>query len=243
LERFAQFFEWSIFEVSTEHSGYPSHACTDAQCVCCSRYDRFPCDTLGLDVHRSAGVFPGRGNVIWRDWYTHDIVDMVPGDSTTLTAPLGHINVHGVCKLFLLCITLTGISVRDGAAILLHAQPAYTTEETRNGPYSLLVSLTKDGDAFGTAYIDDGESYPLGPSKALIITVRTGSLQIQGQGDFYVRQKLENITVLGVGLKPNSVVIQGKGTFAGWQYFDGQQKLVLSRVDADLNVAVKVAWY
>src|ERR1700733_4006377 len=81
------------------------------------------------------GIFPGRGNVVWRDWYTHDIVEYTSGVAMTLTAPLGHINVH----------------VRDGSAILLHAVPAYTIEETQQGPFSLLVSLSADSQAFGTA--------------------------------------------------------------------------------------------
>jgi hypothetical protein len=96
-----------------------------------------------------AGVFPGRGRSVWRDWYTHEVVDAAPGANVTLAAPLGHINVH----------------VRDGAAILLHAAPAYTVAETRRGPFELLVTQAADGVAMGEAYVDDGESVPPTPSK------------------------------------------------------------------------------
>ena len=49
--------------------------------------------------------------------------------------------------------------IRDGSALLLHAAPAYTIHDTRAGPYSLLVSQAADGYAFGTAYLDDGETF------------------------------------------------------------------------------------
>jgi alpha-glucosidase len=137
---------------------------------------------------------------------------------------------------------LTSIPVRDGAALLLHAKPAYTTKESRDGPYSLLVSLTKDSHAFGTAYIDDGESFPPGPSRTLTITARSGSLEIFGMGEFHVKQRLQDIKLLGVRQKPAAVFIQGKGSIAGWQYVEAQEKLVLSGVNEDLNEVVKVVW-
>ena len=73
------------------------------------------------------------------------------GGNTTLDAPLSHINVH----------------IGDNSALLLHQEPGYTTYETREGPYALLVSLNVAGTAFGTAYVDDGISFPPGPSLCL----------------------------------------------------------------------------
>ncbi len=118
--------------------------------------------TVGYDfllIKYYLGIFPGRGQVIWRDWYTQERVNASIGTNTTLDAPLGHINVH----------------IRDGAALLLHSSPAYTVEETRQGPFSLLVSLSSAGEAFGTAFLDDGVSFPPGPSTTVTFNVRTAS--------------------------------------------------------------------
>lgn len=168
---------------------------------------------------------PGRGTVIWRDWYTHDVVTNTPGQQTTFAAPLSHINVH----------------VRDGSIILLHAKPGYTIAETRQGPYSLLVSQSSKGLAFGTAYIDDGISNPPGPNRILKFSSTPKEVVISVQGDFRVEQKLTDITVLGVGSKPASVLINGQKV-ANWTYAQQQNKLVVAQVDADLNVPFSLKW-
>ena len=148
----------------------------------------------------------------------------MPGVNTTLPAPLGHINVH----------------IRDGSAILLHSKPAYTIEETRQGPYSLLVSLSADGKAFGTAFVDDGVSNPLGPIKILSFMSEKGRLQIQPEGSFNIEQRLQDITILGVR-KPKEVTYQGK-LMKTWIYLAAQEKLVLNEIDKDLNVPILFAW-
>lgn len=172
-----------------------------------------------------AGIFPGRNRVIWRDWHTHEVVDTKPGAYTTLAAPLGHINVH----------------IRDGSAILLHAQPAYTVEETRRGPFSLLVFQSFDGHAFGTAFLDDGISSPPGPSKTLTFISSSGRLQIQARGPFDVAQKLQEITVLGVASKPAQVILQGR-KINSWVYTGATQKLVVNEINEDLNGPVSLVW-
>jgi alpha-glucosidase (family GH31 glycosyl hydrolase) len=96
--------------------------------------------------------------VPWRDWYTHAVVNAT-GQSTTPDAPISHINVH----------------IQDNSALLLYQEPGYTIYEIREGFYSLLVSLNTAGTAFGTAYVDDGISFPPGPSRSL--TFQAGLLQ------------------------------------------------------------------
>ncbi|KAH9885232.1 glycosyl hydrolases family 31-domain-containing protein [Cubamyces lactineus] len=141
------------------------------------------------------GIFPGCGRNIGRDWYTHSVVDTTAGANSTLDAPLGHINVY----------------IRDGSAMLLHAQPDYTTAETRAGPYSLLVSQASDGYAFGTAYVDDGESVPPTPHMTLTFRARKGKLTIAAVGNYDVEQKLEIVTVLGArSRQPREVKLNGK---------------------------------
>ena len=145
------------------------------------------------------------------------------GVNTTLRAPLGTINVH----------------VRDGSAILLHSQPAYTIEETRQGPYSLLVSQAADGYAFGTAYIDDGETVPPTPNSTLTFKAREGELTVAHHGTFEITQKLDTITVLGVK-RPASVKLNG--ALIKSQYIEAQQKLVVQGLSIDLNNPVALTW-
>ncbi|TFK33736.1 glycosyl hydrolases family 31-domain-containing protein [Crucibulum laeve] len=180
---------------------------------------------LSPNVSTVDGIFPGRGKVVWRDWYTHEAVKASAGIPTTLSAPLGHINVH----------------IRDGSAILLHAKPAYTIEETRQGPYSLLVSASSDGKAFGTAYIDDGISNPPSASKVLTFSASKKQIEISAKGAFDVKQKLQDITVLGVSSKPSSVTLNGK-KITSWTYTSGTTQLVATVSGANLNRPLTLKW-
>ncbi|KAF9451452.1 glycoside hydrolase family 31 protein [Macrolepiota fuliginosa MF-IS2] len=179
---------------------------------------------LHPNVSTVDGIFPGRGKVVWRDWYTHEVVNASAGQPTTLSAPLGHINVH----------------IREGAALLLHSAPAYTIEETRQGPYTLLVSLSSDFRAFGSAYVDDGDSYPPGPHRTLTFTSARGELRLSSHGAFKIAQKLHNITILGVPTRPHTVTLGGT-TAEGWTYDATLNKLVV-KVNVDLNTQTTLNW-
>jgi len=183
---------------------------------------------LTPNVSTVDGIFPGRGSVIWRDWFTHDIVNAsTNGTNTTLSAPLGHINVH----------------VRDGSAILLHSKPAYTTFETRQGPFSLLISQAADGSAFGSAYIDDGESIPPTPNATLTFQATKDSVIIHSKGSFHIEQKLDTLTILGISSKPNGVSVGGKSVKSdNWTFAAAQQKLVLGDLTLDLNQDSTISW-
>lgn len=181
---------------------------------------------LQPNVSTVDGIFPGRGQVTWRDWYTHDAVEAgSAGQPIKLSSPLGHINVH----------------IRDGSAIFLHSAPGYTIEETRQGPYSLLVSLNAAGTAYGTVYIDDGLSNPPGPSKKLTVTVTDSQVRVSVQGDFKITQKLEDVTVLGVSKKPTLVTVNGVKMIE-WTYAPLQAKLTVPGVGTDLNRPLSVKW-
>jgi len=191
---------------------------------------------LDPNTTQVTGVLPGRGSVIWRDWYTHDVVDTTAGQPVvTFAAPLSHINVH----------------VRDGSIILLHAKPGYTIQETRQGPYSLLVSLTSKGLASGTAYIDDGISNPPGPHRILKFSSSFNQVMIvddagsnnnnNNHHHFKVEQKLMDVTILGVDSKPSSVWLNGHKV-EDWTYAEEQRRLVALEIDADLNVPLRLKW-
>ena len=170
-------------------------------------------------------MFPGRGSVIWRDWYTHAVVDATPGGNTTLDAPISHINVH----------------IRDNSALLLHQQPAYTIAETRAGPYSLLVSLSAAGTAVGTAYIDDGISPPPTLNRTVTFDVADGVLSIKTDGSYVVEPKLNLITILGAE-EPCTVVVQGREV-TEWDYSASMEELVLYDLAIDLGEETYVVWH
>ncbi|KAJ7191329.1 glycosyl hydrolases family 31-domain-containing protein [Mycena pura] len=181
---------------------------------------------LTSNVSTVDGIFPGRGKTIWRDWYTHDVINATVGANTTLSAPLGHINVH----------------IRDGAALLLHASPAYTVEETRQGPFALLVAQSRDGSAFGTAYIDDGLSDPPGPSTTVTFQARKNGVTIAtSHKAFEVVQKLVQVTILGVETKPTSVSVGGTAV-REVTYNTAQQELILTGLTIDLNEGTTISW-
>ena len=163
------------------------------------------------------GIFPGRGTVIWRDWWTHAVVDAAAGANTTLSAPISHINVH----------------IRDSSILLLHQEPAYTIYETRQGPYSLLVSLNAGGAASGDAYVDDGESYPPGAHRILHFCSGDGNLEIRGNGGYSIDQKLETITILGVQ-QPTTVALNSNKV-EDWTYDATNKELIVSDLYIDLN--------
>ncbi|KAK7054983.1 hypothetical protein VNI00_003446 [Paramarasmius palmivorus] len=180
---------------------------------------------LTPNVTTVEGTFPGRGQVIWRDFYTHAVVEPSSEGTATLSAPLGHINVH----------------VRDGSAILLHAKPAYTTEETRQGPFSLLISLSQSGEAFGSSYLDDGISNPPGPNTTVSFSVAGNVLHLNPVGEFHVEQKLEEIVILGVAGEPREISLDN-ATAGSWDYNPDLKELKVQNLTIDLNVAQMLSW-
>ncbi|KAI0370024.1 hypothetical protein BV20DRAFT_979737 [Pilatotrama ljubarskyi] len=172
------------------------------------------------------GVFPGRGRVIWRDWHTHEVVNASSGRNTSLSAPLGHINVH----------------IRDASALLLHARPAYTTTETRAGPYELLVSQAADGYAFGTAYIDDGESLPPTPNTTVRFEASRGRVSGTAKGHFHIAQCLETITVLGASSRRPRVVEVNEEATGKWEFDEKLKRLVVRDLSLDLNKDWALTW-
>lgn len=123
----------------------------------------------------------------------------------------------------------------------MHQEPAYTIYETREGPYSLLVSLNEAGTAWGDAYIDDGESYPPGPNCTLNFFASEGKLDIQNKGEYSIGQKLETITVLGIQ-QPTTVALNGE-KIEGWTYDGANEELIVPSLSVDLNAAqTKLSW-
>lgn len=135
------------------------------------------------------GVFPG-ANVtdLYYDWYTYEQVNVTDGKNETLEAPLGHIPLH----------------IRGGHVIPLQ-DPGYTTAESRNNSWTLLVPLGIEGTASGSLYSDDGISYPVGNSTTVEFVAGDGVLTSSAYGDYEIEQPLASVVILGVDEEPSSV--------------------------------------
>jgi alpha-glucosidase len=149
---------------------------------------------LAPQVTTVKGVFPGiKQGEIWYDWYTQTAVNAEPGVNTTIPAPLGHIPVF----------------VRGGSVLPMQ-EPALTTKEARNTPWSLLTALSGNGTAAGGLYIDDGESVEPDATLNVVFKAQASSLSAHAEGDWKESNPLANVTVLGVSEKPGAVTLNGK---------------------------------
>lgn len=168
------------------------------------------------------GVFPGlSAGEVWYDWYTQaEFTAAKPGVNTTIDAPLGHIPVF----------------VR-GSSVLPLQQPALTTRDARNSPWSLLVALGRNGTASGSLYVDDGES--ITPNATLTVefaATNASSLFASVRGDFHDANALANVTVLGVASKPaGDVTLNGHAVDSKDVAYNATSKVLVVNGLADLT--------
>lgn len=149
---------------------------------------------LEPQVDTVKGVFPGVGHgEVWYDWYTQSAVDAKPGVNTTIPAPLGHIPVF----------------IRGGS-ILPMQEPALTTRDARQTPWSLLASLSTRGTASGQLYLDDGESIHPTDTLSVDFVVAKSSLRVSARGTWKEENALAKVTVLGVAERPDAVSFNGE---------------------------------
>ncbi|KAJ4366450.1 hypothetical protein N0V83_008086 [Neocucurbitaria cava] len=149
---------------------------------------------LEPQVDTVKGVFPGIvDGEVWYDWYSGERVQAEAGVNTTISAPLGHIPVF----------------IRGGS-VLPTQEPGYTTTESRKNPWGLIVSLSSNGAASGSLYVDDGES--LEPSETLEVSFSAseGQLKVDVQGEFEDTNALGNVTVLGVSACAGEIKLNGE---------------------------------
>lgn len=168
---------------------------------------------LEPQVDTVKGVFPGVvDGEVWYDWYTGGKVEAQAGVNTTISAPLGHIPVF----------------VRGGSILPLQ-EPGYTTTESRNNPWGLIVALSDDGEACGSLYVDDGES--LEPSATLYVefSVKDCMLRAEVKGNYADTNAIANVTVMGVFDRVGEVMMNEQAVDEGNVDYDqdsGVLKLV-----------------
>ncbi|KXJ86898.1 glycosyl hydrolases family 31-domain-containing protein [Microdochium bolleyi] len=168
-----------------------------------------PCLVKGADT--VDGVFPGSGKgTVWYDWYNHTAVrETAPGENVTIEAPLGHIPVF----------------VRGGHVLPLQ-EPAMTTKEARETPWSLLVALDGAGEADGMLYLDDGESLVPERQTWAEFAVAASTLKVSRRGNFVDRNVLGNITVMGVTGSVSAVRINQESVHVGKWHVDRARNLL-----------------
>lgn len=134
----------------------------------------------------------------------------------------------------------------------MHLLPAYTTHETQQGPFELLISLDRLGFANAKVYMDDGHS--ISPIFVwLHLQVKHNKLTIQTQipnkessSVFKILQPLQRITL--VGLDFNQPVITNHVFKINQKPVDGHisqfnhHAWVLDGLKLDLNKRWDLAW-
>lgn len=164
---------------------------------------------LGQGMTSVQGVFPGvaQGQV-WYDWYTQEAMSAQPGENVTIAAPLGHIPVY----------------VRGGH-VLPRQEAKYTTNESRSSSWSLLTALDNNGAAFGSLYVDDGESLVQNSTLFVDFTASNGSLFASSRGLYQDTNSLANVTIMGVQSEPSTVSFNGQTLQSGVSY-NGTSKVL-----------------
>ncbi|QKX64214.1 uncharacterized protein TRUGW13939_11387 [Talaromyces rugulosus] len=198
----------------------PSLASADRQFLVGPSLMVIPVLEQGADSVR--GVFPGlSAGEIWYDWYTQtEFTKAKPGVNTTIDAPLGHIPVF----------------VR-GSSVLSLQQPALTTRDVRNSPWSLLVALGREGTAAGSLYVDDGESIEPNATLTVDFTATNAStLFASVRGSFHDANALANVTVLGVASRPaGNVTLNGQTVAGDAVVYNEKSKVLVVNGLADLT--------
>lgn len=171
-----------------------------------------------------SGYFPG-DNTTWYDFYTHDsIAGQKGGNATMLQAPLEHINVH----------------IRGGY-VLSTQQPSYTTTESRQNPYGVVVALDKNGAASGSVYLDDGVSNTPNATSTVKYVAMNGTLSATRNGTYNVMPSLANVTVLGVASNVSMVTFNGKSV-QSYTYNATNGELAITGLNATMNGNWNLKW-
>lgn len=161
------------------------------------------------------GVFPGLSHgELWYDWYTQTAVSARPFENISIPAPLGHIPLY----------------IRGGAVLPIQ-EPGLTTKASRSNPWGLIVASSKQGTASGSLYVDDGESLVQNATLWVDFSLTGRALYASARGTFADANALANVTVLGVGGRPESVKLNGDEV-QGWSWDEKREVLEVRDLQA-----------
>jgi alpha-glucosidase len=179
---------------------------------------------LEPNVSAVKGYFPAAGGK-WRNVFSYEALDVPVNKNVSIDAPLSTINAH----------------LRAGHMLLTHAEAKYTTKESADGPFGLLINLNNQSSAAGDFYLDDGVTPSPNPWSDLTVVAKNGTLSGSISGNYTVPQNLSSVVIMNVGSKPKNV------TFADTQvqtfkYDSSRQLLNITSLNADLNQAWELKW-
>ncbi|KAF2214390.1 glycoside hydrolase family 31 protein [Cercospora zeae-maydis SCOH1-5] len=143
------------------------------------------------------GVLPGmRGNTRWYDWYTlQEVKGVKPGQNITMNAPLEHVNLH----------------IRGGSILALQ-EPGYTTRETKEGLYGIVIALNGRDEAEGDLYLDDGESIEQVATKMVQLKYSSNEMTASITGEYHASPALARVTIAGLKRRPHSIALKMQGS-------------------------------
>ncbi|KAJ0425820.1 glycosyl hydrolases family 31-domain-containing protein [Aspergillus carlsbadensis] len=110
--------------------------------------------------------------------------------------------LHGKGKVVTLRdigITHIPIHIRGGSIVPVRSSGAMTTTELRKKSFQLIIAPGLDGKAFGSLYLDDGDSLEQTVMVDIEFEYRRGFLYIEGKFHPDAPVRLESITLLGQG--------------------------------------------
>ncbi|XP_017666877.1 PREDICTED: sucrase-isomaltase, intestinal-like isoform X1 [Lepidothrix coronata] len=168
----------------------------------------------------------------WFDYYTGlKVPSAWKKNYSTVSAPLSKI------PLFI-----------RGGYILPEQAPATTTTKSRLNPFGLIIALDEQGEASGSLFWDDGDSIDTIENENYFLakyTFSKGNLKTEILKNGYPGAdtlKYNNITILGLKLRPQAVTLNGRSIHGDAFSFEMSGKLTL-RISAPLTQELNIKFY
>ena len=89
------------------------------------------------------------------------------------------------------------LHIRGGAILPLRAESANTTTELRKQDFVIWIAPNSTGQAYGTLYLDDGDSIEQNGTSSIEFTYDNGEFSMTGDFGYEAGVQVKNITLLG----------------------------------------------
>ena len=89
------------------------------------------------------------------------------------------------------------LHIRGGAILPLRAESANTTTELRKQDFVIWIAPNSTGQAYGTLYLDDGDSIEQDGTSSIEFTYDNGEFSMTGDFGYEAGVQVKNITLLG----------------------------------------------
>ncbi|KAF8814168.1 hypothetical protein BYT27DRAFT_7130231 [Phlegmacium glaucopus] len=111
------------------------------------------------------------------------------------------------------------LHIKGGAILPLRAQSAMTTTALRKNDFEFIVAPDTQGEAFGTLYIDDGESIKPDSFTDVNLEFKDGKLKVWGVFGYPTGVNVSLVRFLGVNSQPGRVLVDGEDMHgSGYSY-------------------------